>query len=408
MPRRIALAYSGGLDTSAIIPWLKAPYGQDTEIIEFCGNVGQGDEELVGREDKAANSGAVDCRVAALRETFARDYVFPTLIGGPTYERRYLLGTSMARPILAKAHVEYAREVGADSLCHGCTGKGNDQVRFETTFAALAPDLEVIAPWRTWSMRSREELLQYLADRNIATTASATKIYSRDANLWHISHEGGAIEDPWAEPPADAWMTTTDPREAPSEHDDVTLTFERGRPVAVNHAPMAPHDLIEHLNAVAGPHGVGRVDIVENRVVGMKSRGLYETPGGTVIVEALLALEELCLDRDTMRLRETLALRFADLVYEGKWFCPVREAISAAAESIATKLEGDVVVRLYKGSATAIQRKSPHSLYAEDYSTFGEDEVYDQSHAEGFIRLFSLPSRIAAHNAAAAAQKANS
>ena len=399
MPTKIALAYSGGLDTSAIIPWLKETYGSGVQIYAVCGDVGQGAEELTGLEEKARRTGAVDCRVVDLRREFVRDYVFPTLIAGPVYERRYLLGTSIARPILAKAQVEYAREVGADALCHGCTGKGNDQVRFETTFAALAPDLEVIAPWRVWNLRSREQLLAYLAERNIPTTASATKIYSRDANLWHISHEGGAIEDPWNEPPSDAWMRTAHPEDAPSQHLDVSITFKHGRPVGVNGETLAPEVLVERLNALAAPHGVGRCDIVENRVVGMKSRGLYETPGGTVIVTALFALEEMCLDRDTLRLRESLSLRFADLVYEGKWFCPVREAISAAAESIASRLDGEVVVRLYKGAATAVKRKSPNSLYAEDYSTFGEDEVYNQAHAEGFIRLFSLPQRIAAYNA---------
>lgn len=399
MPTKIALAYSGGLDTSAIIPWLKETYGSQIQVYAVCGDVGQGEEELAGLEQKALRSGAVDCTVVDLRREFVRDYVFPTLIAGPVYERRYLLGTSIARPILAKAQVEYARKVGADALCHGCTGKGNDQVRFETTFAALAPDLEVIAPWRVWNLRSREQLLAYLAERNIPTTASATKIYSRDANLWHISHEGGAIENPWNEPPADAWMRTAHPHEAPDQPRDVSVAFERGRPVAVDGERLAPEALVETLNRLAAPHGVGRCDIVENRVVGMKSRGLYETPGGTVIVTALFALEEMCLDRDTLRLRESLALRFADLVYEGKWFCPVREAISAAAESIASRLDGEVVVRLFKGSAIAIKRKSPNSLYAEDYSTFGEDEVYNQAHAEGFIRLFSLPQRIAAYNA---------
>lgn len=397
MANRVALAYSGGLDTSAILTWLRETY--DCEVVAFVADVGQGDEELVGIEEKALKSGAVACEVADLKREFIEEYVFPTLIAGAVYEGRYLLGTAMARPVIAKAQVEAARKHGCDAVAHGCTGKGNDQVRFDSCFSALAPDLEVIAPWRqkNWKFKSREDLLEYVRERGIPVTASAEKIYSRDRNLWHISHEGGAIEDAWNPPPEDAWMLTASIAETPDEHLDVSLSFEHGRPVALDGERMAGEKLVEKLNALAGPHGVGRVDIIENRVVGMKSRGLYETPGGTVIKEALSALEELVLDREAFRAKERSALEFARLVYEGRWFTPLRAALMAQSETLAEPLTGEVVVRLFKGHATPIRRKSPNALYSEDYATFGPDEVYDQSHAEGFIRLLSLPERIRAY-----------
>ena len=396
MTQKVVLAYSGGLDTSAIVPWLVETHG--CEVVAFVADVGQGPDELDGIQDKARASGAVDCRVADLRQAFVEDYVFPTLLTGAVYEGRYLLGTSMARPVIAKAQVEVARAVGATAVAHGCTGKGNDQVRFEAAFAALAPDLQIIAPWREWDMRSRSQLLEYLHQRNIPTTSSLEKIYSRDRNLWHISSEGGAIEDPWAPPPDDAWVLTASPTKAPDEPQDVTIRFENGRPVAVDGQTLPGHELVERLNAVASPHGVGRVDLIENRCVGMKSRGLYETPGGTVIVEALRGLEELCLDRDTLAFRQELGLKFARLVYDGRWFTFVRESLSACAEKITERLTGEIVVRLFKGQATTVQRRSPFSLYSEDFATFGADEVYNQKHAEGFIRLLTLPERIAGFN----------
>ncbi|MEZ6318616.1 MAG: argininosuccinate synthase [Phycisphaerales bacterium] len=403
MSKKVVLAYSGGLDTSAIVPWLKE-HG-DYEVVCVVADVGQGAGELEGVEQKAKASGASECHVLDLRSEFVEDYVWPTLITGAIYEGRYLLGTSMARPVIAKAQVEIARKVGAQALAHGCTGKGNDQVRFESAFAALAPDLEVIAPWREWNLRSREQLIAYCESKGVPVTSTKEKIYSRDRNLWHISHEGGLIEDPWNEPPADAWMLTVSPMEAPNTPTDVALTFERGRVTKLNGQIIDGVTLLEQLNKIGGANAVGRVDIVENRCVGMKSRGLYETPGGTIIVEAIRALEELTLDRETRAYREELGVRFARVVYDGRWFSMLRGVLSSAAERIADRLTGEVVVRLYKGTCTAIKRKSPLSLYSEDFATFGEDEVYNQKHAEGFIRLMSLPERVAALNGLALLDK---
>ncbi len=394
MAKKVVVAYSGGLDTSAVIPWLKENYGYEVHAV--VGDVGQGAEELKGVEKKAKNSGASSCVVVDLKREFAEDYCFPMLISGAVYEGKYLLGTSIARPILAKAQVDFALKLKADALCHGCTGKGNDQVRFESTYAALAPELEVIAPWRIWDLGGREDLLKYLADRKIPTTATARKIYSRDRNLWHISHEGAALEDPWNTVPDDIWMLTADPRKAPDKPQDVSITFRKGRPVALDGKAMAGDELVIKLNAIAGKHGVGRVDIVENRLVGMKSRGCYETPGGTVLMEALRGLEELTLDRETLHYREQQALRFAEIVYNGQWFTPLREAMWAGFEQIAGALNGEIVVRLWKGTATTVRRRSPNTLFSEAFATFSKDEVYNQKDAGGFIRLFSLPSRIAA------------
>jgi argininosuccinate synthase len=397
MTKRIALAYSGGIDTSCIVPWLKENI-PGAEVICVVGDVGQGSDELNGVEKKAKDSGAAECHVVDLKAEFVDEFVLPTIIAGALYEGRYLLGTAIARPVLARAQVNVARKSNCVALAHGCTGKGNDQVRFESAFAALAPDLEIIAPWRmdAWKLSGRLAMLDYLKQRNIPTTASATKIYSRDRNLWHISHEGGAIEDPWNAPPADAWMLTADPADAPDTHEDVSIAFSKGRPTALNGKAMPAWQIIDRLNAIGGPHGVGRVDLVENRRVGMKSRGLYETPGGTILVEALRALEELVLDRETRHYREHLGLTFAELVYDGRWFTPLRDALWACAERIAQPLEGEVVVRLFKGHATAVQRKSPNSLYAEKMVSFEGEDVYSQKDAGGFIRLLSLPERIRA------------
>ena len=396
---KVVLAYSGGLDTSAIIPWLKEHYQgehRELEVIAFAANVGQGDDELDGIEEKALASGASECHVIDLRQELVEEVIFPSLKTGAIYESEYLLGTSLARPVIAKAQVELALKLGADALAHGCTGKGNDQVRFESTFAALAPELTVIAPWREWQMESREDLLDYLADKQIPTTASATKIYSRDANLWHISHEGGELEDPWQAPSEKVWTWTNSPEQAPDTPDYVTLSFEHGVLSKVNGENYHSVNAINVLNGLGAKHGVGRVDIVENRLVGMKSRGCYETPGGTILFKAYKGLETLILDKTCLKYRESLGQEFAHLLYDGRWFTPLKDAILAGAESLAKDVSGDVVVKLYKGSATVVQRRSPNSLYSEDFATFGADQVYDQKHAEGFIRLFSLSSRIKA------------
>ncbi|MFD2165510.1 argininosuccinate synthase [Thalassotalea euphylliae] len=395
--KKVVLAYSGGLDTSAIIPWLKENY-DGCEVVAFCADVGQGDEELEGIKEKAIASGASECHVVDLKEEFVKDYIYPILKTGSVYEGQYLLGTSMARPVIAKAHVEVALKVGADAVCHGCTGKGNDQVRFESCFAALAPHLTVIAPWREWDMVSREDLLDYLAERDIPCSASLTKIYSRDANAWHISHEGGELEDPWCEPSKEVWTMTVDPMDAPDTPETVELSFDKGELVAVDGQQLSAYDSLVYLNDKAGAHGVGRIDIVENRLVGMKSRGCYETPGGTVLMAAYKGLESLILDKESLKFRESVALEFSHVIYDGRWFTPLAKAQLAAAASFAENMTGDVVVKLYKGTATVTQRRSPNSLYSEEFATFGADDVYDQQHAEGFIRLFSLSSRITAMN----------
>jgi len=391
--KKVVLAYSGGLDTSAIIPWLKENY-DDCEIVAFCADVGQGAEELLGLEEKALASGASECHIVDLKEEFVKDYIYPTIASGAVYEGTYLLGTSMARPIIAKAQVEVALKVGADAVCHGCTGKGNDQIRFESCFAALAPELRVIAPWREWDMVSREDLLDYLAERNIETSASATKIYSRDANAWHISHEGGELENPWNEPSKGVWTLTVDPIDAPNEPEYLTIKVENGRVVAVDDVELSPYSALMLLNEKAAAHGVGRVDITENRTVGMKSRGCYETPGGTVMVTALRGIDELVHDKPARKWRDQVGQEFAHLVYDGRWFTPLCGSLVAASEALAKDVNGEVVVKMYKGQVTAVQKRSPNSLYSEEFATFGDDNVYDQKHAEGFIRLYSLSSRI--------------
>ena len=393
--KKVVLAYSGGLDTSAIIPWLKENY-DGCEVVAFCADVGQGVEELVGIKEKAIASGASECYVVDLKEEYVKDYIYPIIKTGAVYEGQYLLGTSMARPVIAKAHVEIALKVGADAVCHGCTGKGNDQVRFESCFAALAPQLTVIAPWREWDMVSREDLLDYLAERNIPCSASLAKIYSRDANAWHISHEGGELEDPWCEPSKEVWTMTVDPMDAPDEAGKVMLSFEKGELVAVDGKPMSAYQSLMYLNEKAAAHGVGRIDIVENRLVGMKSRGCYETPGGTVLMAGYKGLESLILDKESLKYRESVGHEFSHVIYDGRWFTPLAKAQLASAASFAEKVTGDVVVKLYKGMAQVTQRRSPNSLYSEAFATFGADDVYDQKHAEGFIRLFSLSSRITA------------
>ena len=392
--KTIVLAYSGGLDTSIIVPWLREKY--DARVICVAADIGQGPDELAGVRAKALASGAEECYVEDLREEFVRDFIYPTLRAGAIYNRKYLLGTSMARPLIAKRQVEVARAVGADALAHGCTGKGNDQVRFELTYMAFAPDLPVIAPWREWDIRSREDAIAYAAARNIPVAATKEKIYSRDRNLWHISHEGGILEDPAQGPPKDVFMLSTDPQDAPNEPEDVLIGFNSGTPVSVNGKELGPVDLIAELNAIGGRHGVGRIDLVEDRMVGMKSRGVYETPGGTLLYSAHSELEQLVLDRRTLAAKDLIAPRYADIVYEGRWWTTEREAYDAFVDVTQQRVTGSVALRLYKGSAAVIGRQSEHALYDERFVTFGEDDVYEQSDAAGFIRLYGLSMRVRA------------
>lgn len=395
--KKVVLAYSGGLDTSTIVPWLKENYG--CEVVCFVADVGQEREDLDGIEQKAIQSGASKCIIKDLREEFVKDYVFETFKTGAIYEGSYLLGTAIARPVIAKAMVECALEEGADAISHGATGKGNDQVRFESAVAALAPNLDVIAPWREWDLQSREELLAYLQERNIPCKATLKKIYSRDANVLHISTEGGELEDTWNAASENVWVWTTDPQKAPNEPETFELTVKNGIVTEYNGQAMTPFEIITKLNEIGAKHGVGRIDITENRLVGMKSRGCYETPGGTIIYKALRAVEDLVLDKTTRIFREHLAIEFAQLVYDGRWFTRLREILMASADELAKDVNGKVVVRLYKGNCDVIQKSSPNSLFNFDFVTFGADEVYDQHDAEGFIRLYSLPYRIRALNA---------
>jgi argininosuccinate synthase len=391
--RKVALAYSGGLDTSVIIPWLRETYG--CQVVAVVVDVGQ-IEDFRAVEKKALASGAIECRVVDVRDEFVRDYVFPALRAGAVYEGRYLLGTALARPLIAKVQVEVAKETGCDALAHGCTGKGNDQVRFELTYRALAPELPIIAPWREWTLRSREDEIAYAARHGIPVPVTAAKPYSIDQNVWHTSYEGGILEDPAVAPADDMFQLTRDPSLAPDEPAFVEIEFERGLPVAVNGRRLGPAELVSTLNAIAGAHGVGRIDLVENRLVGMKSRGVYETPAGTVLTAALRDLESLTLDRETHHFRETISSRYAELVYYGLWHSPLRAAFDAFLESSHRWVTGTVRMKLFKGFALAVARSSPSSLYRYDLATFGEDGVYDQKDAAGFNNLWALPTRVVA------------
>jgi argininosuccinate synthase len=391
--RTIALAYSGGLDTSIIVPWLKERYG--ARIICVAADIGQG-EELEGVRAKAIASGADECYVEDLRQEFVEDFVWPTLRAGAVYGRKYLLGTSMGRPLIARRQVEIARQVGADALAHGCTGKGNDQVRFELTYSAFAPDLPVIAPWREWNIRSREDAIAYAEAHKIPVAATRDKIYSRDRNVWHISHEGGVLEQPAVAPPADLFMLTTAPENAPDQPEDVTIGFHSGTPVSVNGIELDAVDLIVALNKIGGRHGIGRIDLVEDRLVGMKSRGVYETPGGTLLYSAHSELEQLVLDRRTLAAKDLIAPRYADLVYEGRWWTTEREGYDAFVNITQERITGTATLRLFKGTASVVGRESEYALYDERFVTFGEDDVYQQSDAGGFIRLYGLSARVRA------------
>jgi len=389
----VVLAYSGGLDTSIIVPWLREHY--NARVICVAGDVGQG-EELEGVRAKALASGAEECYIEDLRETLVTEYIWPMLRAGAVYGRRYLLGTSIARPLIAKRQVEIARQVGADALAHGCTGKGNDQVRFELTYAALAPELPVIAPWREWDIRSREDAIAYAEKRGIPITATREKIFSRDRNLWHLSHEGGSLEDPGQEPPRDLFQLTAHADEALPDGEVVSIGFSSGTPVSVNGRELPPVELIATLNAIGARNGVGRIDLVEDRLVGMKSRGVYETPGGTLLYAAHSELEQLVLDRRTLAAKDVIAPRYADLVYEGRWWSTEREAYDAFVTATQRDVTGVVGLRLRQSAVQVAGRASEHALYDERFVTFGEDEVYQQSDAAGFIRLFALPARVRA------------
>jgi argininosuccinate synthase len=390
---KVVLAYSGGLDTSIIIPWLKDNYG--AEVIAFAADIGQG-RELKGLEEKAIRTGASKCIIEDLREEFISEFALPTLRAGAIYERKYLLGTSFARPLIARRQVEIAEQEGADAVAHGCTGKGNDQVRFELTYKALNPKLRIIAPWREWDLKSREDAIDYAQDRKIPITATKTKIYSEDRNLWHLSHEGGILENPWLEPEEDMYVLTVSPEKAPDKPQYVEIEFENGNPTAVDGKKLGAVQVVETLNRIGGAHGVGRVDLVENRLVGMKSRGVYETPGGTLLLAAHRELESLTLDKATLHYKDILAGKYAELVYNGQWFAPLRYAMDAFIDSIQIRVTGTVRLKLYKGNIIIAGRKSPYSLYREDLATFAEDSVYNQKEAEGFINLFGLPNKVEA------------
>jgi len=391
--KKVVLAYSGGLDTSVIVPWLRENYG--CEVVCYTADIGQG-EELSGLEEKALASGASQAVVEDLREQFVRDYLFPMLQTGAVYERQYLMGTSIARPLIAKGQVALAEQLEADAVAHGCTGKGNDQVRFELSYKALNPGLRVIAPWREWQIRSREDALAYAEQHGVPVPASERSIYSRDRNLWHLSHEGGLLEDPAAAPEKAMYQWTVAPEEAPDQPEVVEIAFQDGVPVQVDGEALAPAELLDRLNQVAARHGVGRVDMVENRLVGMKSRGVYETPGGTLLYAAHRELESLCLDRDTLHFKQSLALAYAELVYYGKWFTSLRQAMQGFIQQTQLGVSGWTRLKLYKGSLIVLGRHSPHSLYREDFATFGQDDVYNQSDAEGFINLFGLQMKVKA------------
>jgi argininosuccinate synthase len=390
MSEQIVLAYSGGLDTSIIIPWLKENYSYD--VIAMVGDVGQGDD-IEAVVAKAYATGASRVVVEYLREEFLSEYVFPALKAGAVYEHKYLLGTSLARPVLAKHQVEVALREGATAVAHGCTGKGNDQVRFELAYQALAPELRVIAPWREWSLKSREDCLDYAQQHGIAVTASREKIHSRDRNLWHLSHEGGELEDAANAPLASTWQLTRSPQDAPDREEQVTIGFESGAPVSVNEQQLDPVSLVELLNEIGGRNAIGRVDLVENRFVGIKSRGCYETPGGTLLVTAHNELEALCLERDVTHFKQHIGLKYAELVYFGFWFTPLREALDAFVENTQKNVTGSITLSLYKGNVSVVSRKSENSLYRTDLSSFTMGDSYDQKDAAGFIRILGLPSR---------------
>ncbi len=385
--KKVVLAYSGGLDTSVILKWLKLKY--NCEVIAFCANLGQA-EELEGLEEKAIKTGASKVYIEDLREEFVKDYIFPMFRGGAIYENYYLLGTSIARPLIAKKQIEIAIKEGADAVAHGATGKGNDQVRFELTYYALKPDIKVIAPWREWDLTSREKLIKFAKENGIPVPVTKEKPYSSDRNLLHISFEGGILEDPWNEPDEDMFVLTVSPEKAPNEPEYITIDFEKGTPVAINSEKLSPASLLTKLNELGGKHGIGRVDIVENRFVGMKSRGVYETPGGTILYHAFRAIESITMDREVMHLRDSLVPYYAKLIYNGFWFSPEREMLQKMIDYAHESTTGTVRLKLYKGNVIIAGRKAEKSLYSPEFATFEDDTVYNHKDAEGFIKLNAL------------------
>lgn len=391
---KVVLAYSGGLDTSIIIPWLKENY--DYDVIAVCGDVGQG-KETDGLEERAKKAGASKLYIEDLRDDYVKDYIFPTLKAGAVYEGKYLLGTSHARPIIAKRLVEIAHKEGAVAICHGATGKGNDQVRFELGIKALDPSLKIIAPWRIWDIKSREDAVDYAEAHNIEIPVTKKDLYSRDRNIWHISHEGMDLEDPANEPQLDSLLKLgVSPEKAPNEPKYITIGFEKGEPVSLDGKKLDPRPLVEELNKLGGAYGVGIADIVEDRLVGMKSRGVYETPGGTILYHAHEVLETICLDKETQHYKYGLAQKYADIVYNGQWYTPLREAMDAFVDKTQETVTGDVKLKLYKGNIINAGVTSPYTLYSEDFASFGEDDVYDQTDSKGFINLFGLPIKVKA------------
>ncbi len=393
--KKVALAYSGGLDTSIIIPWLKEHY--QCEVVAVCGDIGQGGEELDGLKEKALKTGASEVYVEDMREEFVTEYLWKLVRSGGVYEHKYLLGTSIARPLLAKRQAEVALKTGCDALAHGCTGKGNDQVRFELTYKAIAPHLPVIAPWREWDIISREDAIEYAKSHQVPIAQSTTKIYSRDRNIWHISHEGGELEDPANAAPEHIWMLSKSPADAPSKPTEVSIGFQAGVPVLLNgQHHFSGVALLDELNKVGGENGIGRIDLVENRFVGMKSRGCYETPGGTILMAAARELEALTLDRTTLHYKQKLALDYAEMIYNGLWFTPLRESLDAFFERVSEPVTGEITMRLYKGNLEPVSRKSPNSLYSLDIASFTMGAGYDQKDALGFINLIGLPIKVRA------------
>ncbi len=391
MVKKVVLAYSGGLDTSVIIPWLKENYG--CEVIAFAADLGQ-EEELTGLKEKAIKTGASKIYIEDLRKEFAEDFIVPMLKSGAIYEGEYLLGTSVARPLIAKKQIEIAIKEKADAVAHGATGKGNDQVRFELTYKALAPDIKIIAPWRVWDLKGREDAMEYAQKRNVPVPVTKKKPYSSDRNLWHISYEGGILEDPWFEPKEDMFILTTSPEKAPDKPEYIEIEFESGKPKSINGKQLDVLKLIQQLNQVGGKHGIGRVDIVENRLVGIKSRGVYETPGGTILYKAHHALETITLDRDTFHYKQLVAQRYAQLIYYGQWFTPLKDSLDAFINKTQEPVTGVVRLKLYKGNCTVVGRKSAMSLYQPDLASFEKEEIYNQKDAEGFINLFGLPIKV--------------